>query len=434
MPALQTVDLSSEDGLLNILRNFGKGVSEGTMQNMENQDIRDLTSKITPDMAEEDVLREVLNSRLPLEKKKSVHEIISKTRQDALKNKEQKQKANKEEVQKQENIEYEKKLRKTGLPENLANLYANATTGGKTELIKYMRELAERGGEDYLKKLMAAGENVDQIAPSEVVPGQEPEQKGFMKPPAPGETPQPAPIVDLEPHSDKGLTAHELFQRQETRNKANEPALKEYREQQRSLESEWRSIKVLQDLNEQHEIDAQRWNINPFTGQILIPALSSPEAQLFEKTVNEFTKRAKTYYGSRVTNFDLENFMKTLPRLSNTKEGRALILRQMSLVEQAAEMEKKAVIDVFDKRGTRNVDWSDAERIAHEKTKPEIDRINKEYNDLNHLIKSENKDRIAYLKKKTPGDHILMEKPNGEFRAFPKKNKDALVRKGYKLL
>lgn len=66
-----------------------------------------------------------------------------------------------------------------------------------------------------------------------------------------------------------------------------------------------------------------------------IPALMNPESQEFQKIANNFVKDAKNYFGGRVSNFEVEQFLKTIPSLSQSPEGRKRVIANLKYLNQA---------------------------------------------------------------------------------------------------
>ncbi len=240
---------------------------------------------------------------------------------------------------------------------------------------------------------------------------------------------------DIVDH-DKGLTPQERVKRQDDRFRIQTPLVNKNSEMLHSLESEGMSIDLLEELTASGKVGEglHKLNINPKTGDLIIPQLGTPEEQLFVKTVNDFTVKAKDSFGARVTNFELDRFMQRLPTLANSKEGRELILRQMKIINQLNQIEKKAVQDVFDEYGVRNIDYVDAENKARSKIKDEKDALRKKYVELEHLAKKEDSTLIDHIKSKVQPGFVALRKPDGTIKQFPEKNVPNLEEKGYKRL
>ena len=66
-----------------------------------------------------------------------------------------------------------------------------------------------------------------------------------------------------------------------------------------------------------------------------IPALMNPASQEFKKLTQSFIRKAKEYFGGRITNREMQQFMKTIPTLSQSPEGRKRVIAQMKNVAEA---------------------------------------------------------------------------------------------------
>ncbi len=246
---------------------------------------------------------------------------------------------------------------------------------------------------------------------------------------------------------DTGLTPSERVKRQDQRYTTQTPLLNKNSTLIHGLENEGLSIGLLNELNESGLVGqgAHNLNINPKTGELLIPKAATPEEQLFVKTVNDFTVKAKDSFGARVTNFELDRFMQRLPTLANSEEGRRLILRQMSIINEINALEAKEIQKVFDQYGVRNIDYADAENIARrniadqkedfeegELTKQQKEDLRKEYLYLEQLAKKEDAETIKNIHSKTQPGYVPMRRPDGVIRQFPEKNVPNLEEKGFK--
>lgn len=247
---------------------------------------------------------------------------------------------------------------------------------------------------------------------------------------------KPAFISEEVEDYDRGLTPKERVKRQDARFSAQTPLVNKNSESLTALENEQLSLNLLDELTDAGKVGSglQKLNIYPKTGDLIIPQLATPEEQLFVKTVNDFTVKAKDSFGARVTNFELDRFMQRLPTLANSTEGRKLILRQMQIVNQINQMEKKAIQGVFDQYGVRNIDYVDAENKARAKIKDQKEALRKEYLGLEQLAKKEDAELVANIKDKALPGYVPLRKPDGTIKQFPEKNLQNLLEKGYKTL
>ena len=235
---------------------------------------------------------------------------------------------------------------------------------------------------------------------------------------------------------DKGLTPAERVKRQDSRFTAQGPLVNKNNEIVGSLESEARSIDLLDELNQSGKVGegVHKLNINPKTGDLIIPQFANAEEQLFVKTVNDFTVKAKDSFGARVTNFELDRFMQRLPTLANSAGGRRLILNQMKLINEINSLEKRAVQEVFDQYGVRNIDYADAENIARRKIAGQKEDLRKKYVSYESEIRDDQSKLISEAKKHINKGNTLMRAPNGEIGTFDNSLIPNLEDKGFKKL
>jgi hypothetical protein len=418
MPQYQVID-AAPDPLARAAGNFGRGFSGRILQDRKNEKESDVLQEIFKDVDADsdpnDVIRKIYAARgLDFEQKGKVAHSISEITDKA-------RKIRQEQIAEERKGVTRNKLLKAGLPEPLADLYSEATTGGQTEIFKYLRDYAERGGEDYLETLLKqTKENENPIGIENSVPKIENEK-------------EPRNVEKIKDF-DKGLTPKERVQRQDKRYAIAAPFVEDLSKQLSAGQRETKALANLSKLNETEDLGKRIWNINPFTGDLLVPALATPAQQLYQKTVNDFISRAKEFFGSRVTNFDLERFMARLPTLGNSAEGRAAILKEMSYAQELMNIEHQALQDVLSEYGPRNIDIPDAERIARKRTEKDRERIDRQIGDLEKVLNKDEQTQIDQYKKKAPSGHILMKTEKGELKYFPKKNVKRLQEKGYTVL
>lgn len=117
-------------------------------------------------------------------------------------------------------------------------------------------------------------------------------------------------------------------------------------------------------------------------GQI-IPTLASqlsPDAQEAVKLVTDELSGAKGTFGARVTNFELETYLKRLPTLMNTAEGRRRVLRDLRIMNKLNMMQSEGVLNTVDKYGgPRKISISKAKRIWKAQNAAKIAEMKKEF-------------------------------------------------------
>lgn len=309
-----------------------------------------------------------------------------------------------------------------------AELYSSLTEGGKT---KYLEELLEGDRENKYLNAQFGEEETPQLQ-QETQQKFEPKkaaQKAFFEPEE--EQPKPVKAVDF----DRGKTVSQRTKSQENRYKANLPYYDEEQKKAQSHEAQADEIGILKDLSPQ--IDAsERLNINPFTGEILVPAVASPETQRFVKTINDFTTKAKDSYGARVTNFDLQQFMQRLPTLANSEEGRRYIIEQMEIINNIDREYSRALNEVIGAHGgIRNIDWDVAKDLANKRAKPQVEKLKKQLTTIGTKANSSFQKTAEEYRKMTPKGHTAVMKNDGDIGYISnEKLKDFLAEKGNKKL
>lgn len=246
---------------------------------------------------------------------------------------------------------------------HIGDLYGTATEGGKTEIIKNFLDLEKRGLLPN-QSTQEEGKEADNSAL---------ETDGFQWP-------------KIQP--ERGATPSDMIKREDKREAVNIPFYNENRQELRSSQNQGRLINRLIQLNDSEKLPKGfgRVTIDPKSGEIFFPGTTNAETQLYEKTINEFTTLAKDSYGARVTNFDLQQFMRRLPRLSNSSEGRKLILQQMKIVNDLNDLEKQSLIDVYDKYGVGRINTQQAQKIATDYRKGKEEALISRLNDLDGML------------------------------------------------
>lgn len=106
----------------------------------------------------------------------------------------------------------------------------------------------------------------------------------------------------------------------------------------------------------------------------------SPDAQEFVKLISDEITGAKDTFGARVTNFDLQAYMKRLPSLINSPEGRRRVLRDIQILNDLNVTHDQGVLDIVDRYGgPGKISISKAERIFDKENASKIDQLTQEF-------------------------------------------------------
>ena len=322
-----------------------------------------------------------------------------------------------------------------------AEFWGEATTGGQTAIANMIVDNIQRGN------FRKPGGVPAQTTPG--VPGT-PQAQGIPQmqttpgiPPTPG-VPQLDPEADVSsqesaqydfPDIDEEIFGNrkpvERIALKKELLKQGNIEVKELSKSIHSADGELMRIGQLDRLNESKKLPQgpiERLNINWTTGDILIPALATPEMQLFVKTVNDFTVAAKDTFGARVTNFELGSFMRRLPTLANSEGGRRLILSQMKTMKQLDRLYEDSIRSVYDHYRVQGVDRSAAERIARG-LRANDEKILKEQ--FENVVNAQD---IYELKQGVKQGFMLVEKPDGSRGQVPIEKGDLVDKKKWKIL
>lgn len=127
-------------------------------------------------------------------------------------------------------------------------------------------------------------------------------------------------------------------------------AFKETKAERKEIIQQARSARdKLQDLDRLEELQKEGKLNTPGYAEFLkrsgldIPALMNPGSQEFEKITANFIKDARSVFGSRISNFELESFLKTLPNLSQSPEGRKRVIANLKKVSRGQLEYRKAL-------------------------------------------------------------------------------------------
>ena len=89
---------------------------------------------------------------------------------------------------------------------------------------------------------------------------------------------------------------------------------------------------------------------------------------------------AQGTYGGKVSNFEAAQYLKRLPGLLNSPEGKKRVIRDLNILNKINLLHDQAIQDEFDLHGgCGSIPYADAERNAIKKVKPQIDQLKEEF-------------------------------------------------------
>lgn len=143
---------------------------------------------------------------------------------------------------------------------------------------------------------------------------------------------------------------------------------------------------------------------------IPLGALENPSSELYDKLSQDLLKGLPETYGSRILKVEVDNFLKTIPRLMNSPDGRRMIASNML---KLGEM-KEVYYNEMRNQQRNSLDNQkplprDFQQRVFDQVKPQIDKINNEFVKMS-VIKSVKPNTIPFFS------------PNGEIEFVPKEH------------
>lgn len=149
-----------------------------------------------------------------------------------------------------------------------------------------------------------------------------------------------------------------------------------------------------------------------FLDQLGIPlgALEDPSSELYNKLSQDLLKGLPETYGSRILKVEVDNFLKTIPTLLNSPNGRRMIASNML---KLGEM-KEVFYNEMRKEQREHLDKNkplprDFQQNVFDQVKPQIDRINNDFVKMSEV-------------KSIPEGTIPFFSPSGDIEFVPKEH------------
>jgi hypothetical protein len=108
--------------------------------------------------------------------------------------------------------------------------------------------------------------------------------------------------------------------------------------------------------------------------------LSNPDSEEFAKLEAEFLRDVRQVFpGGRITNYEIQAYLKGIPNLMNSSEGRKAIIRNRRLINDGKKVRYNAYKDILKENGGRKPPNLDV--LIQERTSEEMARISDEFRD-----------------------------------------------------
>jgi hypothetical protein len=159
-----------------------------------------------------------------------------------------------------------------------------------------------------------------------------------------------------------------------------------------------------------------------FLDQLGIPlgALENPSSELYDKLSQDLLKGLPETYGSRILKVEVDNFLKTIPRLMNSPDGRRMIASNMLKLGEMKEVYynemRNQQKDAIDNNKPLPRDF---QQKVFDQVKPQIDRVNNEFVKLSEITS-------------VPKGTIPFFNPSGDIEFVPENHVDWAEKNGGK--
>lgn len=168
------------------------------------------------------------------------------------------------------------------------------------------------------------------------------------------------------------------------REKEQAKAFKETKEERKDILTKARQARMdLRDLERLEELEKEGKLDTPGYVEFLqrsgldIPALMNEGSEEFQKIQQTFLRNAKDYFGGRISNYEIEQFLKTIPSLSQSPEGRKRVIANLKYIKRAELAYKDAYKEVLAKH--KGVPPLDLLEEIDDRIDPKLEQLSKRF-------------------------------------------------------
>ena len=239
-------------------------------------------------------------------------------------------------------------------------------------------------------KILASGKRVPDALAQSIQRQESVLQQASAQPSAGGRMPTIAEVLSRPYESPEMKQKERHFQAQEERADKKEQALekreaikltegvrKDAVEQAQSAQRTLHDLDRIEELSQSGKLDTPGYVEFLHRSGLDIPALMNPESEEFAKLQQGFLRDAKQYFGGRVSNYEVEQFLKTIPSLSQSPEGRNRVIANLKYLSRAKLEHFKTLRDIIkDNKGLPPYDLAEQ---AFEKQGPKLSALAKKF-------------------------------------------------------
>lgn len=159
--------------------------------------------------------------------------------------------------------------------------------------------------------------------------------------------------------------------------KLTAPERREILKKAQTARQDLRDLARLEELEDEGKLDTPGYVEFLKKVGLDLPTLMSEGSQEFQKITQNFMRNAKAYLGARISNFELEQFLKTIPSLSQSPEGRKRVISNLKQISRAAVAHSQALKEVI--RENSGIPPLDLEERIDDKIEKKLDAISKQF-------------------------------------------------------
>ena len=149
---------------------------------------------------------------------------------------------------------------------------------------------------------------------------------------------------------------------------------------ERGAKEDDRRLGRLEELTLKGDLTRPRWHAfydalehGVFGLGIDLHSLETADSQEFNKISKEFLKGAKNLFGSRITDNDVKVYLKMVPDLTQSREGKLKIINNMRLGNKALHLRTEAMKQIIRENGNRVP--GNLELLVEDKIGPQLDTL-----------------------------------------------------------
>lgn len=117
---------------------------------------------------------------------------------------------------------------------------------------------------------------------------------------------------------------------------------------------------------------------------INLKSLQTPESQEFEKLSNDMLKGIQDIFGSRILKTEVDNFLKTIPTLSQSDAGKKAVIDNLKLLNEATITQDKIAKEIV-KQNDGHIP-PNLEVMVDEKLDPYLDELHQRFVNQTHAV------------------------------------------------